>query len=100
MKLAANRGARDAADIEFLLQCCDVTSIEHAQQIYERYHVQDVLTDSARARVQRWLDQRPASRMPDAVELLHNARDGSNPGPETLRDLIDDGRAPSDTVDD
>jgi hypothetical protein len=38
--------------------------------------------------------------MADAVELLQNARDGSTPGPETLRDLIDDGRAPSDTPDD
>ena len=58
MKLFANRGTRDAADIDFLLGYCGVTSVEQAQEIYERYHAQDVLTDSAAARVQHWLDSR------------------------------------------
>jgi hypothetical protein len=41
MKLRANRG---------------IESIDDAQEIYEHYHAQDVLTNSARERVQYWLD--------------------------------------------
>jgi hypothetical protein len=58
MKLRANRGRRDTEDIEYLLDRCDVNSVQDAQEIYERYHAQDVLTDSALARVQSWLDTR------------------------------------------
>lgn len=58
MKLYANRGIRDTDDIEFLLAHCRIESVEEAQEIYERYHAQDVLTDSAAARVQAWLDSR------------------------------------------
>ena len=36
----------------------DVASVQDAQEIYERYHAQDVLTDSAVARVQSWLETR------------------------------------------
>ncbi|MHB1614759.1 MAG: hypothetical protein ACYCXA_02925 [Actinomycetes bacterium] len=54
----ANRGRRDTEDIEYLLDRCDVGSVEDAQEIYECYHAQDVLTDSAVARVQAWLDAR------------------------------------------
>jgi hypothetical protein len=41
MKLRANRG---------------IEGIDDAQEIYEHYHAQDVLTNSARERVQYWLD--------------------------------------------
>ena len=58
MKLRANRGRRDTDDIEYLLARCEVTSVQNAHDIYERYHAQDVLTDSAVARVQTWLDAR------------------------------------------
>ena len=55
MKLFANRGIRDSDDIEFLLAACDVNCVHDAQEIYERYHAQDVLTDSAIARINHWL---------------------------------------------
>ena len=58
MKLDANRGTRDSADIEALLTLCDITSVEEAQEIYERYHAQEMLTPSAEARVRAWLDSR------------------------------------------
>jgi hypothetical protein len=56
MKLDANRGTRDSTDIEVLLTLCDITSVEEAQEIYERDHAQGVLTPSAEARVRAWLD--------------------------------------------
>lgn len=55
MKLYANRGTRDVEDIEFLLERCEITSLNQAQEIYERYHAQDVITDSAAARIEDWL---------------------------------------------
>lgn len=55
MKLRASRGVRDTDDIEFLLELCGVTSLHHAQQIYERYQTQDVISDSAALRIKRWL---------------------------------------------
>lgn len=58
MKLRANRGIRDSDDISFLLEACGIESIDDAQEIYERYHAQDVLTNSARERVQYWLHNR------------------------------------------
>lgn len=58
MKLLANRGIRDSDDIEFLLGACGVESVADAQEIYESYHAQEVLSASAEARVQRWLDHR------------------------------------------
>jgi hypothetical protein len=57
MKLLANRGIRDRDDIEFLLSACDVKSLDDAQEIYERYHAQDVISPNATVRVQHWLDQ-------------------------------------------
>jgi hypothetical protein len=56
MKLFANRGIRDTEDIEYLLGVCQITSLAQAQEIYERYHAQDVITDSAALRIQAWLD--------------------------------------------
>jgi hypothetical protein len=58
MKLRANRGIRDSADIEFLLAACNVDSVNDAQAIYERYHAQEVLSPGAVARVQQWLEGR------------------------------------------
>jgi hypothetical protein len=55
MKLYANRGRRDADDIDYLLGVCGVTTVQEAQEIYERYHAQDVLTDQAVARIEHWL---------------------------------------------
>lgn len=57
MKLYANRGRRDTEDIEFLLEACDVTSLEQAQEIFEEYHAQEVISASAALRVQAWLDR-------------------------------------------
>lgn len=57
MKLLANRGVRDSDDIAFLLAACNVTSLDDAQDIYERYHAQAVLSPNATARIQHWLDQ-------------------------------------------
>jgi len=56
MKLLANRGIRDSADLEFLLEACNVRSLEDAQTIYEKYHAQEVISPSAAARVQHWLE--------------------------------------------
>lgn len=61
MKLYANRGRRDADDIDYLLGVCGVTTVEEAQEIYERYHAQDVLTDAAVTRIEHWLDRRGAT---------------------------------------
>jgi hypothetical protein len=58
MKLYANRSTRDLEDIEFLLDACNITSVEHAQEIYERYHAQDVIKDSAVRRIENWLASR------------------------------------------
>lgn len=55
MKLLANRGIRDSDDIEFLLSACEITSVQDAQDIYERYHAQEMLSDSAIARIEHWL---------------------------------------------
>ena len=57
MKLLANRGVRDSDDIEFLLSACDVKSLDDAQEIYEKYHAQDVISPNATVRIQHWLDQ-------------------------------------------
>jgi len=57
MKLLANRGVRDSADIEYLLDACNVRNLDDAQAIYEAYHAQDVLSASAVERVQFWLDR-------------------------------------------
>ena len=56
MKLRANRGIRDGDDIAFLLSACNVKSLDDAQEIYERYHAQDVISPEATARIQHWLE--------------------------------------------
>ena len=55
MKLHANRGRRDAEDIDYLLGACDVTSVEQAEQIYEHYFSQCVLSETAIMRIETWL---------------------------------------------
>lgn len=55
MKLFANRGIRDSDDINFLLEACHVRSLADAQEIYETYHAQDVLSTGAIARVEHWI---------------------------------------------
>lgn len=55
MKLAASRGIRDADDITGLLAICGITSVEHAQELYERYHAQEVLPPRAVARIERYV---------------------------------------------
>lgn len=60
MKVYANKARRDTPDIEFLLDQCQITSLEQVQEIYERYHAQDVITDSAAARIRAWLERRGA----------------------------------------
>lgn len=57
MKLLSNRGVRDSADIEYLLDACNVRSLDDAQAIYGAYHAQDVLSASAAERVMFWLDR-------------------------------------------
>ena len=61
MKLFANRVSRDWDDIRFLLAHLGITSVEQAQAIYERYHAQDVIPDSAVARLEAWLATRGAA---------------------------------------
>ena len=58
MKLLANRGVRDTDDIHFLLDACSVSSVEEAQEIYEHYHHQEVMSSGAKARVAGWLERR------------------------------------------
>ena len=55
MKLRASR-ARDNDDIGFLLSACGVRNVVQAQEIYERYHHQEVLSPVAQARVEHWLE--------------------------------------------
>ncbi len=61
MKLKANRGRRDADDINRLLAICHIKSVDQAQQVYERYHAQETLSASAVARIDAYL----ASLQPD-----------------------------------
>jgi hypothetical protein len=58
MKLFANRGVRDTDDIHFLLDACGVESLEKAQEIYEEYHAQELLSASAELRVRNWIRSR------------------------------------------
>lgn len=66
-KVTASRGAharclaersetRDNDDIGFLLAACGVRTIEQAQDTYERYFHQEVLSAVAVARVGHWLE--------------------------------------------
>lgn len=56
MKLRASR-ARDNDDIGFLLAACGVHTVANAQEIYERYHRQEVMSAVAQARVSHWIEK-------------------------------------------
>jgi hypothetical protein len=58
MKLRASRGRRDADDIAFLLERCDIESIDHAADLYEHYYPREVLSERAVARIDDWLVSR------------------------------------------
>lgn len=58
MKLYANRVSRDWDDLHLLLEAAEITSVEQAQEIYERYHAQDVIPDTAVTRLEAWLASR------------------------------------------
>lgn len=58
MKLAANRGRRDSDDIAALLDICEITSVDQAQELYETYHSQAVLSNTAVARIEAHLAAR------------------------------------------
>lgn len=58
MKLAADRGRRDADDITALLDICGITSVDQAQDLYETYHSQAVLSAGAVARIEAHLAAR------------------------------------------
>jgi hypothetical protein len=58
MKLKANRGRRDTEDIEFLLEHLGIKNLNDAQDIYEAYYSQEVISDSANQRILEWLRQR------------------------------------------
>ena len=55
MKLKANRGRRDAEDIERLLTICRIRNVEQAQQLYEKYHPQELLSETVIARIEAYL---------------------------------------------
>ena len=63
MKLRASR-ARDNDDIGFLLAACGVRTVADAQEIYERYHHQEVMSAVAQARVKHWLESVAGQRAP------------------------------------
>ena len=51
MKLRAARGRRDAADIDLLLDACEITTAGAAVVVFERYYPDDVLPPRARAQL-------------------------------------------------
>jgi Nucleotidyl transferase of unknown function (DUF2204) len=59
MKMRASRGRRDEADMQFLLDRCQITSVEDALALYEQYFPEDDLP-------------------PRAIPMLRHALDRSN----------------------
>jgi hypothetical protein len=57
MKLRANRGLRDASDIEVLLSACKISSMNQVETLYEHYFSQEVLSFDAERRVRNWLTE-------------------------------------------
>ena len=55
MRLRAARG-KDTPDIAYLLTACHVTTLEAAEEVFERHYPGDPLTDIAIARVRYALD--------------------------------------------
>lgn len=53
MKLAADRGIRDRPDIQVLLPLCNVTTVEGAVEIFEKYHRgQDLKSETVEALIE------------------------------------------------
>ncbi len=48
MKLRADRGRRDRADIAGLIRLCGITSIAEVEELYETFHHQEVLSHETR----------------------------------------------------
>jgi hypothetical protein len=55
MKLKAARGRRDASDIDDLLELCDVRSIGHSQEIFDRYYPEETMKPRAVAQIDEFL---------------------------------------------
>jgi Nucleotidyltransferase of unknown function (DUF6036) len=51
MKLAAGRGRRDSTDIDLLLDACEISSIEEAAALFDRYYPADVIATKAMAQL-------------------------------------------------
>ncbi len=62
MKLKANRGQRDSKDIYLLLTSLEIGSVEEVQAIFEKFHAQEVLSESAVIRVKDWLAHRESNK--------------------------------------
>lgn len=59
MKLRAARGRRDSADIDLLLDACEITTAEAAVAVFERYYPEELLPPRARAQLAARFPQRP-----------------------------------------
>jgi hypothetical protein len=62
MKMRASRGRRDEADIQFLLNKCQITTVNDALSLYEEYFPEDELP-------------------PRAIPMLRHGLDGSGTNP-------------------
>lgn len=51
MKLRAARGRRDAADIDLLLDACEIATVEEAVAVFERYYPEELLPTRAQAQL-------------------------------------------------
>ena len=51
MKLRAARGRRDAADIDLLLDACEIATAEAAVAVFERYYPEELLPPRAQAQL-------------------------------------------------
>lgn len=89
MKLHAAR-AKDMADIAFLMDACNVRSLEDAAAVYEHHYPGDVLSPRAQARVEHVLDaHRSSQRLPHAppasAALRRNAAPRTSARPRATR---------------
>lgn len=60
-KMRASRGRRDEADIQFLLERCQISSIGDALSLYEEYFPEDELPSRAIPILRHALEGRPTS---------------------------------------
>lgn len=61
MKLKADRGLRDRPDIESLIRLCHLKTIEEIEEIYERFHHQEILAAKTKSVVIQMLSKLSAS---------------------------------------